>query len=142
MRLRTALAAVAAAAVLSACTPEQNAEFKAINGLRGTDGHASLPWRESVGDIAQAYAEKLASDGFPLAHNPHLAEALNGTDLSWLAAGENVGCGASAAAVFTGYVQSPPHLHNMESDAWDVVGTGVATAGRKTCTVQVFVDLG
>lgn len=136
------VAAAAAVLALSACTPEQNAEFKAINGLRSTDGHAALPWRESVGDIAQAYAEKLASDGFPLAHNPHLAEALNGTDLPWLAAGENVGCGASPAAVFTGYVQSPPHLHNMESDAWDVVGTGVATAGGKTCTVQVFVDLG
>ncbi len=141
MTPRRILTAAVAVLALSACTPEQNAEFKAINGLRSTDGHAALPWREDVGDIAQAYAEAL-TDGRPLAHNPGLAEALNGTDLRWLAAGENVGCGASAAAVFTGYVQSPPHLHNMESDAWDVVGTGVATAGRKTCTVQVYVDLG
>lgn len=144
-RIRTAVAAAAALAALTltACTPEQGREFQAINGVRRTEGvpGPELQWSEEAGDIAQAYAN-LLTDGRPLAHNPVLAEQLNGTSLDWLSAGENVGCGSGQLTVFTAYLFSPTHHHNILARAWDVAGTGVSTRGDKTCTVQVFVDLG
>lgn len=142
MNPRTVVAAVAAAVALTACTPQQGQEFQAINATRRQTGHAELRWSEEAGTVAQAYAEKLVADGFPLAHNPFLARQLNDAEPGWLAAAENVGCGASQFAVFSGYIFSDGHRLNIQSDAWDVVGTGVARQGDKTCTVQVFVDLG
>lgn len=136
------LAAVAAVAALSACTPQQGQEFQAINSTRRTTGHLELQWSEEVGDVAQAYAEKLVAEGFPLAHNPFLARQLNEAEPGWLAAAENVGCGPDQFSVFTGYVFSEGHRRNLLADAWDVVGTGVARRDGKTCTVQVFVDMG
>jgi len=136
------LTVLAAVAALSACTPEQGREAVAINEVRSRTGHPTLPWSEDLGDIAQRYADRLSYPNFPLAHNPLLAQELNRAGLPWLSAGENVGCGDSQFGVFTASLFSPDHRRDILSEAWDLVGTGVSTRDGKTCTVQVFVDLG
>lgn len=133
---------ICATVLLSACTPEQGREWAAINATRERAGHGQLRWDESVGNIAQAHADRLSTPGFPLAHNSNLAFELDRSGTPWLAAAENVGCGPDQFAVFTGYVFSTDHRRNVLSDAWDLVGTGVSSRDGKTCTVQVYVDLG
>lgn len=125
----------------AACTPEQGREFVAINDIRSRSASPQLQWDERLGDIAQAYADKLSYANFPLAHNPFLAQELNHTGIPWIAAGENVGCGPSQFGIFAAYLFSPEHARNIRAGAWDLVGTGVSTRDGKTCTVHVYVDL-
>lgn len=140
-RTRTRTLLLSSALLLSACTPIQATEWAAVNNTRGWFGRPALAESPAATSIAQAYAD-LLSAGAPFRHNPNLASQLDASGEDWLAAGENVGCGATQLSVFTAYIGSTTHRHNILSRAWDAVGVGVSTVGGTTCTVHVFVDRG
>jgi uncharacterized protein YkwD len=83
---------------------------------------------------AQAWAERLASDGY--LHHSSLSA---GISVRWCSLGENVGSGPSVNAIEQAYMASPGHRANILATRWNGVGVGYAKRGSTIYTVHVFI---
>jgi uncharacterized protein YkwD len=130
-----ALACLLAVGVLVGCrTEQQNAVASALNADRTANHLHALAASDMLDLKAQAWAERLARDGY--LHHSDLTSGVSGC---WRRLGENVGYGSSVANIETTYMNSAPHRANILQPAFNIVGVGYArsTDGR-TWTVQVF----
>ena len=147
-RLATALAALAAVAVLSGClTAEQRKAQDLVNADRAAQpAHPIFGSLHALEDYspadakAQAWAKKLAADG-ALSHSK-LTDGY-GSETSWCYLGENVGMGPSLEAIEAAFMASPSHRANIVSWNYDHIGTGVVYVESTGYyfVVQEFVDL-
>lgn len=129
--------ALALVLLLAGCMSEgQTAVQRELNADRTAHRLRALPTHPQLNAKAQAWAEKLARDG-RLSHS----NLSSGAPSCWRALGENVGYGASVAAVQDAYMSSSGHRSNILSTkhAWNYVGVGYAKAGSRVYTVQVFM---
>lgn len=138
MRIRRRRAYIAAFAVLllssagtqlsSAALADSSisAQYLArMNQERGEDGRAALGWRSDLADIAQSWAEHMASTQ-DLAHNPDLTRQVR----NWEVVGENVGVGPTLDDLDHAFMRSAEHRDNILDSAYTEVGIGsVATNG-------------
>ncbi|MFQ5556406.1 MAG: CAP domain-containing protein [Acidimicrobiales bacterium] len=107
----------------------------AVNDLRAGLGLAILARNGDLDARARSWAEQMAAGGV-LGHssNTHGLVASG-----WATAGENVGVGGSADAVFSALVASSSHYDNMVNPAFTSVGVGVAVdASGAVWTAHLF----
>jgi uncharacterized protein YkwD len=134
--IKVAALAVAIVLVVSGCISSGQTQVQnELNTDRKAHGLASLPTHSQLNAKAQAWAEKLARDG-KLSHS----DLSSGVPSCWRSLGENVGYGASAAAVEDAYMNSSGHRANILQSKWKYVGVGWAQAGNRVYTVQVFMQ--
>jgi uncharacterized protein YkwD len=74
-----------------------------------------------------------------LAHNPDLATELPAG--VWQRLGENVGVGATVAAIHDAFLHSPHHYENIVDPRWDQVGIGVMVRNRVIWVTVNFEEL-
>lgn len=134
--LRVAALALVIVLLVSGCISSGQTQVQnEMNTDRRAHGLASLPTHSQLNAKAQAWAEKLARDG-KLSHST----LSSGVPSCWRSLGENVGYGASAAAVQDAYMKSSGHRANILQSKWKYVGVGWAKAGNRVYTVQVFMQ--
>ena len=132
---RLALVALACLALLTGCLrPTQSEVLNALNADRSALSLPALPTQADAQAKAQAWAEKLARE-----NRLYHSNLPDGIGTRWCSLGENIGYGASVAAVEDGYMNSPTHRANIASRTWNGVGVGHATNGNRVFTVQVFI---
>ncbi len=136
-RLGRAVAATAVFVVLlTGCLgPAQQEAADLVNNTRAGHGLAPLRHHGHLQEKAQAWAEQLAREG-GLRHS-RLSDGVPGC---WRRLGENVGYGGTISAVHQAYLGSPGHRATILNPSFDAMGTGVATNGNRTYTVQVFMQ--
>lgn len=134
--LRVGALALVIVLLVSGCISSGQTQVQnELNADRRAHGYASLPTHSQLNAKAQAWAEKLARDG-KLSHS----KLSSGVPSCWRSLGENVGYGASAAAVQDAYMSSSGHRRNILQSKWKYVGVGWAKAGNRIYTVQVFMQ--
>jgi uncharacterized protein YkwD len=128
---------VAAVLLLSACfgTAGQEEAFAALNNDRAAHGLAPMFPHGELLAKAQAWADKLASDG-RLSHS-NLSSGVPGC---WRSLGENVGYGSSVGSVQDAFMNSQGHKDNVLNSAYGFAGTGVSRNGDRVYVVQVFMQ--
>ena len=135
--LRVATVAVAAIALLGACTPLNSPEqylLDSTNDLRKSAGLRALAEYEPLTSKARTWAATLAAQG-SLSH-----EDLHQLGVSWTMAAENVGRGATIEDIVRMLQQSKVHRANMLNGAYALTGVGTARAKDGTLyAVQVFI---
>ncbi len=123
-------------ALLTGCmSPGQQETLDLVNVTRAAHGLPAVHAHGQLQDKAQAWAEQLAREG-RLRHS----RLRDGVSDCWRRLGENVGYGASVSSVHAAYLASPGHRANILNRDFDAIGTGVATNGHRTYTVQVFMQ--
>ena len=142
--------AVAAIAILTACTPESQAElttYAGINAIRAEHGMPPLTPDAGLLTVARIRSRDMAANSY-FSHNPPdgcnyacLMDA-NGVPYSW--AGENIawntydwdGTGANAVQLWK---NSPPHMANILNCHFERFATGVAKgADGKVYYTMIF----
>ena len=126
--------------MLAAClSPEQESVWNALNNDRGANGRGALSINDEAQAKAQAWAERLASQG-TLYHST----LSDGYGERWCSLGENVGYGGSVGIVEQAYMNSPGHRANILGTSWNGVGTGYAVGYvngvQVVFTVQEFIQ--
>ena len=117
-----------------ALTPAQQGVKNALNRDRRLQGLSTLTTQADAQAKAQAWAQRLASEG-RLYHST----LRDGIRTRACSLGENIGYGSSAAGVQASYMTSPTHRANILSRKWNGVGVGYAKRGSVVYTVQVFI---
>jgi uncharacterized protein YkwD len=134
---RLAVVAVAAIALLSACTPLNSQEqylFGSTNDLRAQNKLGPVYEYEPLTAKARAWAENLAAQG-RLAHSD-----LSQLGVGFSAAAENVGRSGSIEEVFQMLAGSPTHRSNMLNPAYRLTGIGTARGkDGSVYAVQLFI---
>ncbi|MFC5928135.1 CAP domain-containing protein [Cryobacterium melibiosiphilum] len=103
------------------------------NMARAAAGLPALKHNLAIDAVAQAWAQKMATDGF--AHNPSYSTQI---PAGWSLASENIAGGYSAATVVNAWLNSPGHRTNIMSAATDI-GIGFYVAPNGTAySVQNF----
>lgn len=131
------MVAVVAATILllAGClSPSQSEVQSELNADRQAYGRRSLSIQSDAQAKAQAWAERLAREN--RLYHSNLSDGIN---TRWCSLGENVGYGASAAAIQDAYMRSSGHRANILSTTWNGVGVGYAKNGSRVYTVQVFI---
>jgi hypothetical protein len=113
-----------------------------VNQARAQNGDAPLQVEPGTTDVAAAWTEQLASQGY-LGHNPNL-----GNDLAsygspqWTACGENVGQGPASNSdqLFTSYMNSPEHRANILNPHFRYLGIATVFTGSTAWNTMDFVD--
>ena len=105
-----------------------------LNRDRTSRGLPALPVRADAQAKAQAWAEKLASDG-RLSHS-NLSQGLT---QCYSGVGENVAMASSVAHAEQILMDDPPHRANILATRWTAAGVGVARTNAGYMVVQVFV---
>lgn len=96
-------------------------------------GLPALKRNTAIDAVAQAWAQKMATDGF--AHNPNFSTQI---PAGWSLASENIAAGYSSATVVNAWLNSPGHRVNIMSAATDIgIGFYVAPDGT-SYSVQNF----
>jgi uncharacterized protein YkwD len=137
--VRVAVVALAASALLVACTPLNSQEqylFVSTNDLRKANGLATISEYEPLTAKARWWAETLASEG-RLAH-----EDLHQLGVKWTMAGENVGRGGSIEDIVRMLQASSSHRATMLEPGYQLTGVGTARAKDGTVyAVQLFIRM-
>lgn len=124
-----------AVGLLSGCL---NSRQESVRTAMTNDRHAhnlqQLRVQSDAQAKAQAWAERLASDGYL-----HHSNLQSGIHVRWCSLGENVGYGPSVPAIEDAYMASAGHRANILSTKWTGVGVGYATSGTRVYTVHVFI---
>lgn len=103
------------------------------NTARADQGLPALKHNTAIDAVAQAWAQKMATDGF--AHNPSYSTQI---PAGWSLASENIAGGYSSATVVNAWLNSPGHRANIMSAATDI-GIGFYVAPNGTAySVQNF----
>jgi uncharacterized protein YkwD len=108
--------------------------LSAINALRSERGLAPLSRHVVLDEMAQMWAEVMAADE-SLRHSELIHEVVAGV---WTRAGENVGYGPTAVAIFEGLEASPGHLDNMLNPEYERVGLGTVRVDGVLWTAHLF----
>jgi uncharacterized protein YkwD len=104
-----------------------------INGLRSSQGLASLAGSGELNNYARWWAKQMADTG-NFAHSD-IGSLLN----PWTVVGENIGYGPSVSSVFNALVASPGHYKNMVDARFTAVGVGAfVDATGRIWTAHVF----
>ena len=104
-----------------------------INGLRSSQGLASLAGSGELNNYARWWAKQMADTG-NFAHSD-IGSLLN----PWTVVGENIGYGPSVSSVFNALVASPGHYKNMVDTRFTAVGVGAyVDATGRIWTAHVF----
>jgi hypothetical protein len=134
------------AAIISDAAPagaslasDESSLLDQLNGYRQSNGRGYLARDPRADDVARAWARTMASRG-ALSHNPDLGGQVTRQVVSgWSRVGENVADQATAAGVFTLFVNSPSHRSLMLAD-FNRVGIGAARdGGGKLWVSMIFV---
>jgi uncharacterized protein YkwD len=104
-----------------------------INQSRGSYGRGGLPMNRQLTDKAQAWAERLARQGY-LSHSDLRAGAPSG----WRALAENVGTGSSITQVHQAFMNSSGHRSNILG-TFNSMGTGYAVGHGRVWVVHEFM---
>ena len=105
-----------------------------LNRDRTSRGLPALPVRADAQAKAQAWAEKLATDG-RLSHS-NLSQGLTQCSSG---IGENVAMASSVTHAEQILMDDPPHRANILATKWTAAGVGVARTNGGYIVVQVFV---
>lgn len=105
-----------------------------LNRDRTSRGLPALPVRADAQAKAQAWAEKLASDG-RLSHS----SLSQGLTQCYSGVGENVAMAPSVTHAEQILMDDPPHRANILASKWTAAGVGVARTSGGYMVVQVFV---
>lgn len=131
--LTAALAFGSLAAPATAAPSDIDRILVDTNTARAAEGLAPLKRNTAIDAVAQAYAQKMATDGF--LHNPNYSTQI---PAGWSLASENIAAGYSSATVVNAWLNSPGHRVNIMSAATDI-GIGFYVAPNGTAySVQNF----
>ena len=132
--LVSVLAALAIAALLVACSPEEGSHLDAVNAFRTSNGVPALRWEEGAYAKARAWSQKLANDG-RLSHS----RLSNGIPAGWRTLGENVAMNSSLEGALKALERSPGHRANMLNRAFTKIAVGVVHQDGRYWVTQVFI---
>lgn len=115
--------------------------FDSANQNRTSRGIAALKWDALLAEAAREHALRMAqrntlSHQFPGEPDVATREEQAGARIS--VAAENVAIGPSAAAIHAGWMNSPPHRHNLLDPRLNSVGIAVVQRGRDLFAVEDF----
>lgn len=103
------------------------------NAARVAKGLPALHRNAALDAVAQAWAVKMASDGYK--HNPDYAKQF---PAGWTMAAENIAMGYTSKTVVTAWLESPGHYANIMAPHTDI-GVGYFVAANGTAySVQNF----
>jgi uncharacterized protein YkwD len=126
---------LAAVGLLAGClNPNQESVRRAMTQDRHAHNLQQLPVQMDAQRKAQAWAERLADDGY--LHHSNLPDGIH---VRWCSLGENVGMGPSVDTIERAYMNSPGHRANILATRWNGVGVGYARRGNTVYTVHVFI---
>jgi uncharacterized protein YkwD len=120
----------------------RRAVLSRINGLRRTMGLVSVVAAPGLDAIAQAYAQRMATEGFFAHVDPQggdLKSRLVAAKYRFSAAGENLGASSGPLAAHFGIEHSPGHRLNLLEEHHRALGVGIATRAEDGLTVLVEV---
>jgi uncharacterized protein YkwD len=130
---------LAGLALLTACTPEVNAELKTyvgINQIRAERGLPGLQADARLVDVARARSRDMAARGY-FSHNPpdgcNYICLMDSRGVPHAYAGENIAWNTwdwsqTADVAVQMWRNSPPHMQNILNCHYERFGTGVAKA--------------
>lgn len=133
-KLASVLTALAVAAVLVACTPEEASNLQAINAFRSANGVEQLHWEEGAYAKARAWSQKMADDG-RLSHS----QLSDGVPDGWRRLGENVAYNSTLEGAMEALQNSPNHRANLLNPAFTRVAVGVIHQDGRYWVTQVFI---
>jgi uncharacterized protein YkwD len=115
-----------------------------VNALRSGAGVAALQADPRLDAIAQAYAERMATQHF-FAHvspdgDSH-EDRLEQAGYAYTTAGENLGMAATPLAAHAAIEESPGHRKNLLDPAYERLGFGLASQSRDGGSEVVVVEL-
>jgi len=87
--------------------------------------------QQELNRIAQRWARHMAETN-TLEHNPNMTRSMS----CWQTAGENIGAGPSASAIYRAFMRSQSHRDNILSRSFADIGIGAARNSGGT----LFVD--
>jgi hypothetical protein len=120
--LTVCLAATAGTQLVSVAHADESISsqyFMRMNQERADHGRAALGWRSDLADVAQAWAQHMASS-HGLAHNPGLTRQVH----NWQVVGENVGVGPTLDDLDRAFMASQEHRDNILDAEYTDVGVG------------------
>ena len=121
--------------------------FIFVNYHRKKQGLEKLAWSNSLGKMARAYSERMGDEDFFDHYDSEGKSVVDRAEVSkikdWKKIGENLffseGYINSSTLAVKGWLNSPPHRHNMFDAEWTHTGIGMYVKGRKTYVTQVFI---
>lgn len=106
------------------------------NAFRAENGQAPLSLNAELTAAAQAYAERMAAEGFFSHTSPDgttVGERITDAGYNWRTYGENIAYGyASADAVMQGWIGSAGHRANLLNAGFKDLGVGYAESRSGT----------
>ncbi|MBM4779239.1 MAG: CAP domain-containing protein [Archangiaceae bacterium] len=123
-------------------TEARRAVLSRVNGLRRTMGLGTLASDKALDAIAQAYADRMATEGFFAHVDPQggdLKSRLVAGKYKFTAAGENLGASTGPLAAHFGIEHSPGHRLNLLEAHHRAIGIGLATRAEDGLSVLVEV---
>lgn|GEM_PF-1271976 len=133
----------------SSWTPSKDERdvFIFVNYYRKKRGLGELAWSNSLGKMARAYSKRMGKEDFFDHYDSEGKSVVDRAEVSkirdWKKIGENLffseGYVNSATLAVKGWLNSPPHRHNMFDAEWTHTGIGMYVKGRKTYVTQVFI---
>ena len=133
-RVLLVVAGLAIVVASSACTPQEEDAFRAVNTLREVNDLRWLDWNEGAYDKAVAWSTHMADEG-QLSHST-LAD---GVPAGWHLLGENVAYAGTVAQAMQALESSPPHRANLLNPSFTSVAIGVVERGGRVWVTEVFV---
>lgn len=123
--------------IASTATAAGSVESDFANRITAARRSARLPSyavRADLSEVARRWAARMASND-RLEHNPNLSSDVR----NWRAVGENVGQGATAAAIHDAFMDSPSHRANILDRDFTEMGIGTIRGADGTLwVVEVF----
>ncbi len=118
-----------------------------INALRRAHGVEPLSLDARVTEVAQAYSQRMASEGF-FAHvapdGSTVGQRLQARRYAYRAAGENLGLASGPLSAHFGIEHSPGHRRNLLDPQYTRLGIGIATRADRSdpqvLVTQILVD--
>lgn len=115
--------------------------FDLANQERISRGIPALKWDASLAEAARAHALRMAQENalshqFPGEPDLPARESQAGAKVS--AAAENIALGPSATVIHNGWMNSPPHRHNLLDPQLNSIGIAVVLRGGDLFAVEDF----
>ena len=141
--------AAAPAEALGGPEPSSPAEARArllarVNALRAGAGVPAVQVDPRLDEVAQAYADRMASQRFFAHVSPDgdaLPDRLERAGYAYVTSGENLGLAAGPLAAHAAIEESPGHRKNLLDPAFERVGFGLARQPRDGGSDVLVVEL-
>jgi hypothetical protein len=115
--------------------------FDLANQERTSRGIPALKWDASLAEAARAHALRMAQEN-ALSHQlpgePDLPTREKQAGAKMSAAAENIALGPSAAVIHKGWMNSPPHRHNLLDPQLNSIGIAVVPRGGDLFAAEDF----